>query len=70
MASIAMPFFYIKKVVESLKYKALEGFGGVVNAYRGEIIEITDKTIAKDLLKAGYVEKMSEKKDSEAVETT
>lgn len=69
MAFVAMPFCYIKKVVESLKYKALEGFGGIVNAYRGEIIEITDKTVAKDLLKAGYIEKVNEKKDSEMVET-
>lgn len=45
-----------------MKYKVLTSFGGLVHGTRGGVIEITDPSIAKDLLKAGYVEKIVEAK--------
>lgn len=39
-----------------MKYKALESFAGRVNGYKGEIITISDKEIANDLLAAEYIE--------------
>ena len=38
------------------QYEALRSFGGKVSAAKGRIVEITDEAVAKDLLKAGYVQ--------------
>lgn len=40
------------------EYKALQSFGGVVSMYAGEVKPIDDH-IAKDLISAGYIEKVS-----------
>ena len=37
------------------KYKALVSFSGVISAAAGSEIEIKNKTVIKDLLKAGYI---------------
>lgn len=48
-------------------YKALVSFTGKVTMAEGDIGEIPDVTIAKDLLKAGYIEPVEEpKKKKEA----
>lgn len=49
-----------------MKYKALESFSGLVTGYKGEIITISNEEIAKDLLKANYIEpvKQATKKSS------
>ena len=39
-------------------YKAKVSFSGVVSMNVGEIKEIADVSIAKDLLKAGYIEEV------------
>lgn len=37
-------------------YKSNKSFCGLVNMRRGEIKELTDEAIVKDLLRAGYIE--------------
>lgn len=37
-------------------YRALVSFSGSISMAMGEIRELTDKSIVKDLLKAGYIE--------------
>ena len=39
-------------------YKALVNFGGVVSMHVGEVKDISDVNIAKDLLRAGYIEEI------------
>ena len=39
-----------------MKYKARVDFGGIISMSVGEVAEIADEAIAKDLLKAGYIE--------------
>lgn len=41
--------------------KALVGFAGKVSMHAGEIKEIEDDAIAKDLLNAGYIEEVKAK---------
>ena len=41
-----------------MKYKAIKSFGGIVSMHVGEIKEIADVNIAKDLLRAGYIEEI------------
>lgn len=36
-------------------YKAVKGFSGLITMKKGEVKEIKDKAIVKDLLKAGYI---------------
>lgn len=48
-------------------YKAKVTFGGVVSMTAGEVKDIPDVTIAKDLLRAGYI---VEVKPAEKVKTT
>lgn len=48
------------------KYKAIKSFSGIVSMYVGENKEIADDNIAKDLLKAGYIEEV---KPAEKVST-
>lgn len=38
-----------------LKYEVLVNFAGKKSGHVGQIITITDKSIADDLLKAGYI---------------
>jgi hypothetical protein len=37
------------------KYKAVKSFGGIVSMHAGEVKEISNADVAKDLLKAGYI---------------
>jgi hypothetical protein len=39
-------------------YKAIVGFSGLITMKKGEIKEIKDKALVKDLLKAGYIEEV------------
>lgn len=48
-------------------YKALESFVGKISMVKGEVKEILDKEIAKDLLKAGYIEKQADNKVKEEI---
>lgn len=36
-------------------YKATKSFGGIIRMKKGDVKEIKDEEIAKDLLNAGYV---------------
>jgi len=45
-----------------MKYRALVSFSGKICMAMGESREITDKSIASDLLKAGYIEELKETK--------
>lgn len=51
-------------------YKALTSFSGAVSMTMGEVGEISDKSIAEDLLKAGYIEEIkTEKKPVKTAKT-
>lgn len=39
-------------------YKAIKSFSGVVSMVVGEVKDITDVNIAKDLLRAGYIQEI------------
>jgi len=39
-------------------YRALKSFVGAVNMTKGEVKAIENKTIAENLIKAGYIEKV------------
>lgn len=39
-------------------YKALKSFSGVVSMAEGEVKDISDPTIVKDLVEAGYIEEV------------
>lgn len=45
-----------------MKYKAVVSLCGKISMARGEVKEIEDKEIVKDLLKAGYIVEVEEKK--------
>lgn len=45
-------------------YKALICFSGKISMTKGQIKEIKDKNLIEDLLKAGYIEPLEEKKVS------
>lgn len=47
-----------------MKYKAKIGFSGLVSMSKGEVKEISDKYIADDLLRAGYIEALESEKTS------
>ena len=47
-----------------MAYKALKSFVGAVNMRRGEIKEIDDEKIVKDLLRSGLVEELATEKKS------
>jgi hypothetical protein len=36
-------------------YRAIIGFSGLINMKKGEVKDIKDKALVKDLLKAGYI---------------
>ena len=44
-------------------YKALISFTGAVSMKKGEVKAIADETIAKDLVRCGYVEALEKKED-------
>lgn len=46
-------------------YKALKSFAGKVSMRKGEVKEINDKGIVKDLLNAGYIEEVKPEKKEE-----
>jgi len=46
-------------------YKALKSFAGKVSMRKGEVKEINDKEIVKDLLNAGYIEEVKPEKKEE-----
>lgn len=41
-----------------MAYKALTSFAGVVSMTQGDIVDKLDSEIAKDLLRAGYIEEI------------
>lgn len=41
-----------------MRVKALKGFAGKVTMYAGEVKDIPDDAVARDLLAAGYVKKI------------
>ena len=45
-----------------MKYKSLIGFSGLVSMSKGEVGEIKDKSLAADLIKAGYIEPVEKPK--------
>lgn len=47
-------------------YKALVSFSGKVSMSVGEVADLADVTIAKDLLKAGYIEEIKPAKKVKA----
>lgn len=56
-----------------MKYKAKISFSGLVSMSAGEVRELADDAIIKDLLKAGYIEKVqpaNDKKPAKAKKTT
>ena len=44
-----------------MAYRALKSFSGLVSMVKGEVRELEDEGIVKDLLKSGYIEDLSEK---------
>lgn len=50
-----------------MDYRALKNFVGVLSMRKGEVKDIKDQEIAKDLLNAGYIEEVANKaKDSKS----
>lgn len=47
--------------------KALKSFAGKLSMYTGETRDIADDEIAKDLLRAGYIEKVGAKAEQPKV---
>lgn len=45
-----------------MMYKALISFSGQISMAEGEVREITDKEIIKDLLNARYIEEVKDEK--------
>ena len=45
-----------------MAYRALKTFTGVLTMVKGEVREIKDETLVKDLLKNGFIVSLSEKK--------
>jgi hypothetical protein len=43
-------------------FKALISFSGLISMTKGQVREIKDKEIIKDLLKAGYIEEVKSTK--------
>lgn len=50
-----------------MKYKAKVNFSGKISMYVGEVRNISDEGIAKDLLKAGYIEEIKPAEKAKAV---
>lgn len=43
-------------------YKALVSFAGRVSMYKGQVKNLTDTDVIADLLRAGYIEEIEQKK--------
>ena len=43
-------------------YRALVSFGGIVSMRKGEVRDISDKEVVKDLLNAKYIEEVKSSK--------
>lgn len=52
-----------------MAYKALTTFSGKITMVKGEVREIADEKIAKDLIRAGYVVDLSERQKAQAKTT-
>ena len=48
-----------------MMYKALISFTGLVSMAKGDVREISDISLANDLIKAGYIEEVKEAKPAE-----
>lgn len=51
-------------------YKARVSFGGLVSMRRGEVRDISDKELVRDLLSANYIEEVKSSKTSNAKKKT
>lgn len=51
-----------------MRYKALVSFTGIISMAMGDVREISDTSVAKDLLNAGYVEKIKERSSEKVTE--
>lgn len=40
-----------------MKYEAIEGFSGIISMSKGEVKEIPNEDLAKELMKAGFITK-------------
>ena len=49
-----------------MEYRAKVSFSGIISMAAGQVAEIADPTIAKDLLKAGYIEEVKPATNSKA----
>ena len=49
-----------------MEYRAKVSFSGIISMAAGQVAEIADPTIAKDLLKAGYIEEVKPATKSKA----
>lgn len=45
-----------------MMYKAEISFTGIISMTKGDVREISDVSLANDLLKAGYIKQVTEKK--------
>ena len=53
-----------------MAYKALKSFSGLVSMRGGEVRETLDADIAKDLLRAGYIEEVKPAEKGETAKAT
>ena len=51
-----------------MAYKATRSFSGIVSMKKGDVRDIKDVEVAKDLLRAGYVIALEEEKPQESAE--
>ena len=51
-----------------MQYLALVSFSGVISMYKGEVREISDSSLADDLVKAGYITPYESTNKSEPIE--
>lgn len=51
-----------------MRYMALTSFSGLISMSMGEVREISDKAIVRDLLKAGYIQELKETNIKKVVE--
>lgn len=50
----------------ALMYKATRSFSGIVSMKKGDVREIKDDEVAKDLLRAGYVTELADESKPKA----
>lgn len=48
-----------------MKYTAMIGFSGKVTAVKGQVLELNDKAVINDLLKAEYIKPLKESNSRE-----